>query len=70
MTTAEKGITVFESDFVDIFNNTVYRNNKDTQNTGTWRGGLSVIYSNDVLYGAIISVLQSQGPGVLAMNRG
>ena len=63
-----KGITVFESDFVDIFNNTVYRNNTDTQNTGTWRGGLSVIYSNDTVWRNNISIAEP-GSGVLAMNR-
>jgi parallel beta-helix repeat protein len=36
-----KGIQVYVSDNVTVRNNTVYWNNRDNQNTGTWRGELN-----------------------------
>ena len=36
-----KGIHVFLSDYVTVRNNTVWHNNWDNDNTGTWRGELS-----------------------------
>ena len=63
-----KGIQVFESDFVDVFNNTAYHNNTDTQNTGTWRAELSLVYSNQTVWRNNIGVA-NPGQGILASNR-
>jgi len=63
-----KGVQVFESDFVDVFNNTAYHNNTDTQNTGTWRAELSLVYSNNTVWRNNIGVAQL-GPGILGSNR-
>ena len=63
-----KGIQVFESDFVDVFNNTAYHNNTDTQNTGTWRAELSLIYSRNTVWRNNIGVA-NLGPGILSSNR-
>ena len=63
-----KGVQVFQSDHVDLFNNTAYHNNHDTQNTGTWRAELSVIYSNDTVWRNNIGVA-NPGSGVLEWNR-
>ena len=49
-----KGIQVYVSDNVTVRNNTVYWNNRDNQNTGTWRGelnnqeGRSNVWSNNI----------------------
>ena len=63
-----KGIQVFESDFVDVFNNTAYHNNTDTQNTGTWRAELSLVYSRDTVWRNNIGVA-NPGEGILSSNR-
>lgn len=64
-----KGIQVFKSDHVDIFNNTAYHNNHDTQNTGTWRAELSLAYGHDAIWRNNIGVA-NPGSGILAWNRG
>ncbi|MDZ4698935.1 MAG: right-handed parallel beta-helix repeat-containing protein [Rhodothermales bacterium] len=63
-----KGLHVFKSDHVDVFNNTVYHNNKDTQSTATWRGELSLVYSKDTVWRNNIGVAKP-GAGVLSWNR-
>lgn len=63
-----KGLHLFKSDNVDLFNNTVYHNNTDTQNTGTWRGELSNVYSKNTVWRNNIGVA-NPGNGVLAWNR-
>lgn len=64
-----KGLHLFKSDNVDVFNNTVYHNNTDTQNTGTWRAELSLVYSKDTVWRNNIGVA-NPGQGILASNRG
>ena len=63
-----KGIQVFQSDHVDLYNNTAYHNNHDTQNTGTWRAELSLVYSYDTVWRNNIGVA-NPGNGVLEWNR-
>ena len=63
-----KGIHLFKSDFVDVFNNTAYHNNTDTQNTGTWRAELSLVYSKDTVWRNNIGVA-NPGNGILQWNR-
>lgn len=63
-----KGVQVFESDFVDVFNNTAYHNNTDTQNTGTWRAELSLVYSDHTVWRNNIGVA-NPGQGILGSNR-
>ena len=65
-----KGVQVYQSDFVDVFNNTAYHNNHDQQNTGTWRAELSLIYSHHTVWRNNIGVA-NPGPGeLLQWNRG
>ncbi|MBX2820015.1 MAG: right-handed parallel beta-helix repeat-containing protein [Rhodothermaceae bacterium] len=65
-----KGVQVYQSDFVDVFNNTAYHNNHDQQNTGTWRAELSLIYSHHTVWRNNIGVA-NPGPGeILQWNRG
>ena len=64
-----KGIQVFKSNFVDVFNNTAYHNNHDTQNTGTWRAELSLAYGDETVWRNNIGVA-NPGSGILAWNRG
>ncbi|MFK7847567.1 MAG: right-handed parallel beta-helix repeat-containing protein, partial [Rhodothermales bacterium] len=64
-----KGIQVFKSNHVDIFNNTAYHNNHDTQNTGTWRAELSLAYGDDTVWRNNIGV-SNPGAGILSWNRG
>lgn len=64
-----KGIQVFKSNYVDIFNNTAYHNNHDEQNPGTWRAELSVAYSTGTVWRNNIGVAKP-GAGILAWNRG
>ena len=63
-----KGIQVFKSSFVDIFNNTVYHNNHDQQNEGHWRGELSLISSTGTVWRNNIGVA-NPGEGILEWNR-
>ena len=63
-----KGLHLFKADHVDLFNNTVYHNNTDTQNTGTWRGELSLVYSKDTVWRNNIGVA-NPGEGILQWNR-
>ncbi|MEM8485182.1 MAG: right-handed parallel beta-helix repeat-containing protein [Bacteroidota bacterium] len=64
-----KGLHLFKSDNVDVFNNTVYHNNTDTQNTGTWRAELSLVYSKNTVWRNNIGYA-NPGQGILAWNRG
>ena len=65
-----KGVQVYQSDYVDVFNNTAYHNNHDQQNTGTWRAELSLIYSHHTVWRNNICVA-NPGPGeILQWNRG
>lgn len=64
-----KGIQVFKSSHVDVFNNTAYHNNHDEQNPGTWRAELSVAYGNDTVWRNNIGVAKT-GTGILEWNRG
>lgn len=64
-----KGIQVFKSNHVDIFNNTAYHNNHDQQNPGTWRAELSLAYGGDTIWRNNIGVA-NPGGGILAWNRG
>ena len=63
-----KGIQVFKSDNVDVFNNTAYHNNHDLQNTGTWRAELSLITSTSTAWRNNIGVA-NPGAGILSWNR-
>ena len=63
-----KGVHLFKSDYVDVFNNTSFHNNTDTRNTGTWRAELSLVYSKDTVWRNNIGVA-NPGDGVLAWNR-
>ena len=45
-----KGIQVYKSNYVDVFNNTAYHNNQDLQNPSTWRGELSLISSTGTIW--------------------
>ena len=63
-----KGVHVFKSDYVDVFNNTVFHNNNDTQSTATWRGELSNVYSQNTVWRNNIGVA-NPGQGVLEWNR-
>lgn len=64
-----KGIQVFKSDHVDIFNNTAYHNNHDEQNPGTWRAELSLAFGSDTIWRNNIGVA-NPGEGILSWNRG
>ena len=63
-----KGIHMFKSDNVDVFNNTAYHNNHDTGSTATWRAELSLVYSKNTVWRNNIGVA-NPGQGVLASNR-
>lgn len=63
-----KGIHLFKSDHVDIFNNTVYHNNTDLQSKATWRAELSLVYAKDTAWRNNIG-FANPGQGVLAWNR-
>ena len=63
-----KGIQVFKSRYVDVFNNTAYHNNHDEQNIGTWRAELSVIFSSETVWRNNIGVARP-GAGILEWNR-
>lgn len=63
-----KGIQVFKSDHVDVFNNTAYHNNHDEQNEGTWRAELSLAFGDDTIWRNNIGVAKL-GAGILAWNR-
>lgn len=63
-----KGIQIFKSDHVDVFNNTAYHNNHDTQNQGTWRAELSLAYGDDTVWRNNIGVA-APGAGILEWNR-
>ena len=63
-----KGIQVYRSSYVDIFNNTAYHNNHDVQNQGHWRGELSIISSTDTIWRNNIGVA-NPGEGILEWNR-
>lgn len=63
-----KGVQVYQSDYVDVFNNTAYHNNHDQQNTGSWRAELSLIYSKHTVWRNNIGVA-NLGQGILASNR-
>lgn len=51
-----KGIQVFISDHVTVRNNTVYWNNWDTLNTGTWRGEINLQNTADTICSNNIAV--------------
>lgn len=62
-----KGIQVYRSDNVDIFNNTTYHNNHDLQSESTWRGELSLISSTSTVWRNNIGIA-NPGEGVLERN--
>lgn len=62
-----KGIQVYRSDYVDIFNNTSYHNNHDLQSESTWRGELSLITSTGTVWRNNIGIA-NPGEGVLERN--
>ena len=62
-----KGIQVYKSNYVDVYNNTAYHNNHDLQNTGTWRGELSLISSTGTVWRNNIGI-SNPGEGVLQTN--
>ena len=64
-----KGIQVFRSRHVDVFNNTAYHNNHDRNNPGTWRAELSLVYSQDTKWRNNIG-FANPGSGILEWNRG
>ena len=64
-----KGVQVFQSDYVDVFNNTAYHNNHDEQNTGTWRAELSLIYSHHTVWRNNIGVANPGAGEILQWNR-
>ncbi len=64
-----KGINIFECDYIDVFNNTAYHNNRDTQSMGTWRGELSLVYSSNTVWRNNIGVAKP-GAGILSWNTG
>jgi hypothetical protein len=51
----------------DVFNNTVYNNYLDTDNTGTWRGDLAASFAAGVTFKNNIAV-SVPGAGILANN--
>lgn len=61
------GIQVYLSQKVTVANNTVYDNHRDGQNSGTWRGELSNVNSDDVAWINNIACAVP-GAGVLANN--
>ncbi|MFK7847561.1 MAG: DUF1565 domain-containing protein, partial [Rhodothermales bacterium] len=63
-----KGIHLFKSDHVDVFNNTAYHNNNDTKSTATWRAELSLVYAKDTVWRNNIGVA-NPGQGALEWNR-
>ena len=63
-----KGLQVYKSDNVDVFNNTAYHNNHDLQNEGHWRGELSLISSTSTVWRNNIGVARP-GDGILEWNR-
>ncbi len=63
-----KGLHLFKSDNVDVFNNTVFHNNHDTQSPATWRGELSLVYSKNTVWRNNIGIA-NPGQGALAWNR-
>lgn len=63
-----KGIHLFKSDHVDIFNNTAYHNNTDLKSKATWRAELSLVYAKDTAWRNNIGVA-NPGQGVLQWNR-
>ena len=63
-----KGIQVFKSSHVDVFNNTAYHNNHDQQSTSTWRAELSNAFCNDTVWRNNIGVA-NPGAGILEWNR-
>ena len=64
-----KGVQVYQSDFVDVFNNTAYHNNHDQQNTGRWRAELSLIYSYNTVWRNNIGVANPGQGDILQWNR-
>ncbi len=64
-----KGIQVFKSSYVDVFNNTAYHNNYDLTNTGTWRAELSNAFASETVWRNNIGVAKP-GNGILQWNRG
>ena len=63
-----KGIHLFKTRHVDIFNNTAFHNNTDTRSTATWRAELSLVYSEDTAWRNNIGVA-NPGQNQLAWNR-
>ena len=61
------GVHVFNSSHVTVANNTAYNNFLDSENTGTWRGGIDAATGSDNLMINNISVAIS-GSGVFAYN--
>lgn len=55
-----KGIHIFISENVTVRHNTCYFNNRDPKNTATWRGDLSNVDSNNVLWFNNIGVADTQ----------
>ncbi len=62
-----KGIQVFKSSFVDVFNNTAYHNNYDPTNVGTWRAELSHAFADETVWRNNIGVAKP-GAGILEWN--
>ena len=63
-----KGIHVFKSNHVDLFNNTAYHNNRDDKSIATWRAELSHAFADDTIWRNNIGVAKP-GAGILSWNR-
>ena len=63
-----KGIQVFKSSHVDVFNNTAYHNNHDTQSVSTWRAELSHAFADDTIWRNNIGFAKP-GAGILQHNK-
>lgn len=61
-----KGIHVFLSDYVTVRNNTVWHNNQDNANKGTWRGELSNAMGS---YNTWVNNIAVADPGTNSWNR-
>ena len=63
-----KGIQVFKSSHVDVFNNTAYHNNRDETSVATWRAELGHAFADDTIWRNNIGVAKP-GAGILTWNR-
>ncbi|HWA01463.1 MAG TPA: right-handed parallel beta-helix repeat-containing protein [Caulobacterales bacterium] len=62
------GVHVFLSEHVTLANNTAFNNHLDLQNSGAWRGELSNVDSNDILWVNNIGWAQPGQDGVTQNN--